>query len=110
MVAVLYDALSNAVNGRRSGYRKNVCFHLADSFLHGGIRNGKSLPLSALMDSRILSEFVPTYRMLFLSVKETSVSELTKTEHPLGWLLTVLQKERADTEVLSEALRVAMFV
>ena len=26
----------------------------------------------------------------------------------MGWLLTVLQKERADTEVLSEALRVAM--
>ena len=45
----------------------------------------------------MLSRFVPTFDTLFLSVKETDASDLTRTDHPLGWLLTVLQKEHADT-------------
>ena len=52
----------------------------------------------------ILSEFVPKFSTLFLSVKDTDPADLTKTDHPFGWLLTVLQKERADKEEIREAL------
>ena len=33
---------------------------------------------------------------------------MTKTDHPLGWLLTVLQKEHANKEVIRSALIEAM--
>ena len=45
---------------------------------------------------------------LFLSVKETDETNLTKSDHPLGWLLTVLQKEHANKEAISTALIEAM--
>ena len=63
------------------------------------------LTLNAIMDiPDVLSRFVPKFDTLFLGVKETDESELTKADHPLGWLLTVLQKEHATVEALSDAL------
>ena len=60
------------------------------------------LTLEAIMDvSEALSRFVPKFDTLFLSVKETEAATLTKTGHPLGWLLTVLQQEKADKTALS---------
>ena len=47
---------------------------------------------------------MPKFDTLFLSVKETDAADLTKTDHPLGWMLTVLQKEHADKEAISNAL------
>ncbi len=41
---------------------------------------------------------------LFLNVKETDAANLTRTGHPLGWLLTVLQKENADKTLIKGAL------
>jgi len=55
-----------------------------------------------------LSRFVPRFETLFLSVKETDGATLTKTGHPFGWLLTVLQKEGADKDAISRALIEAM--
>lgn len=71
-----------------------------------GVQKWKSpLTLDAIMDiPDILARFVPRFDTLFLSVKETDVANLTKTNHPLGWLLTVLQKEHADKEVISRVL------
>ena len=34
----------------------------------------------------MFSRFVPKFDILFLSVKETDASGLTKTDHPIGWL------------------------
>lgn len=63
------------------------------------------LSLSALMDlPDTLSEFVPKFGTLFLSVKDTDAIDLTKTDHPFGWLLTVLQKEHASKEEIRTAL------
>ena len=56
----------------------------------------------------LFSRFVPTFDILFLSVKQTDEADLTKTDHPFGWLLTVLQKEHADKEVIRTALIEAM--
>lgn len=52
----------------------------------------------------VLSEFVPKFETLFLSVKDTEAVELTRTDHPFGWLLTVVQKEHAEREELRTAL------
>ena len=52
----------------------------------------------------VLSEFVPKFETLFLSVKDTEAVELTRTDHPFGWLLTVVQKEHAEREELRAAL------
>ena len=48
--------------------------------------------------------FVPSYDILFLNVKETDRSDLTRTDHPFGWLLTVLQKEHGSIDELMGAL------
>ena len=78
-------------------------------FYTGSQRWDTPLTLTTLMDiPEVLARFVPTYDTLFLGVKETDASELTQSDHPLGWLLTVLQNEDADTDSISEALRVAV--
>ncbi len=46
----------------------------------------------------------PKFDILFLSVKETEASELTRTDHPIGWLFTVLQKEHANKDEISRTL------
>lgn len=51
-----------------------------------------------------LSAFVPKYDTLFLSVKETEAGDLTRSDHPFGWLLTVLQKELASKDEIADAL------
>ncbi len=67
------------------------------------------LTLTAIMDiPEVLTRFVPTFDTLFLSVKETAAARLTETDHPLGWLLTVVQKEDADKDSISDALLSAL--
>ncbi|MDE0013131.1 MAG: Rpn family recombination-promoting nuclease/putative transposase [Candidatus Poribacteria bacterium] len=67
------------------------------------------LTLSALMDVPAeLSRFVPEFETLFLSVKGSDAAALTKTGHPLGWLLRVLQNEHADKASILEALEAAL--
>ncbi len=75
-------------------------------FYTGTQRWQTPLALSALMDlPEILSRFVPKFDTLLFGVKETESDDLTKTNHPLGWLLTVLQKEDADRASMIETLR-----
>ena len=63
------------------------------------------LSLTALMDlPDVLKRFVPTFDTLFFDVKATPTDELTQTGHALGWLLTVLQQEKADPPVMRQAL------
>ncbi len=63
------------------------------------------LTLEPLMDiPEELSGFIPKFDILFLNVKETDLTELTKSGHPFGWLLTVLQKEQSDKETISRVI------
>ncbi len=55
-----------------------------------------------------MSEFIPNFETLFLGVKEANLAKLTKTDHPFGWLLTVLQKEYASKDDISNALKEAV--
>ena len=74
-------------------------------FYTGDQKWNTPVTLKAIMDIPcVLSRFVPTFDTLFLSVKETDEANLMKTNHPLGWLLTVLQKEKADKDAMSAAL------
>ena len=74
-------------------------------FYTGDRRWETPLGLESLMDiPEELSRFVPRFDTLFLNVKETDATTLTKADHPFGWLLTVLQKEGATKETLSEVL------
>lgn len=74
-------------------------------FYTGEQRWQTPLSLSALMDlPDMLSEFIPEFSAIFLSVKNTDTATLTKTDHPFGWLLTVLQKEQASKEEIRTAL------
>ena len=65
-------------------------------------------PTSVMEVPDVLAPFVPTYEVLVLDVKQTQPTELIKSRHPLGWLLTVLQKENASKEELTEALVTAL--
>ena len=61
--------------------------------------------VTTLMDlPEMLKRFVPTFDILFLGVNTTPAETLKEMDHPLGWLLSVLQQERADTVSLREAL------
>ena len=74
-------------------------------FYTGGQSWRAPLTLDAMMDlPDALSRFVPTFDTLFLGVKETAEADLTQSDHPLGWLLTVLQKEDASKTAISCAL------
>ena len=55
-----------------------------------------------------LSRFVPTFDTLLLDVKATEAHELTKTDHPLGWLLRVLQNDRATASTMRDVLLEAL--
>ena len=74
-------------------------------FYTGERRWNAPLTLDAIMDvPDILSRFVPKFDILLLDVKGTEPDTLTETGHPLGWLLTVLQKENADEVEIKNAL------
>ena len=51
-----------------------------------------------------LTRFIPKFETLFLNVKGASDAELLKTDHPFGWLLTVLKQETADESAFIAAL------
>ena len=78
-------------------------------FYTGSQRWAPALSLTGIMEvPEALVRFVPTFETLFLSVKEMGVSELTRTDHLFGWLLTVLQQEHSDAVSLRVALEEAM--
>lgn len=74
-------------------------------FYTGEQRWNAPLALDALMDvPDVLSEFIPKFKILLLDVKATAPDTLTRTGHPLGWLLTILQKENAREGEIERAL------
>lgn len=51
-----------------------------------------------------LRRFVPSFDTLLLDVKGSDEQKLLREEHAFGWILSVIRKENADKEELSEAL------
>ena len=61
--------------------------------------------LATLMDlPAVFNRFIPSFDVLLLDVRHASDETLLKSDHPFGWLLTVLKQETADTEVFVGAL------
>ncbi len=78
-------------------------------FYTGDRRWASPLSLAAIMEvPEVMERFIPTFDTLFLEVKTTDQEALTKSGHPLGWLLSVLQKENAGKSAISEALAAAV--
>ena len=78
-------------------------------FFTGGQQWERPVPLSDLIDApETLDRFIPKFDILFLNVKEISETDLWNMDHPFGWLLSVLQKERADTETLHRTMLTAL--
>ena len=62
--------------------------------------------LATLMDLPVvLNRFIPSFDVLLLDVKRASDETLLNSDHPFGWLLTVLKQETADTEVFVDVLQ-----
>lgn len=61
-----------------------------------------------LMDAMVLpaplARFTPTFEVLFLPIKAMTTSVLTRTNHPFGWVCTVLQQEQAPRPAFRAAL------
>ena len=67
------------------------------------------LSLTTIMEvPEVLARFVPTFDTLFLGVNAVAPEILTQQGHPFGWLLSVLQKEKAGKSEISEALVAAV--
>ena len=61
--------------------------------------------LATLMDlPAVLNRFIPSFDVLLLDVRRASDETLLKSDHPFGWLLTVLKQETADTKVFVDTL------
>ena len=90
----------------KSGWRLRPILPIV--YYTGDQRWQTPLSLSAIMEvPEVLSRFVPKFDTLLLGVKDTDPDDLKKTGHPLGWLLTVLQKENADRTSMWETLHKA---
>ncbi|MCA1596749.1 MAG: Rpn family recombination-promoting nuclease/putative transposase [Chloroflexi bacterium] len=67
------------------------------------------LSVKTLMDlPGEMEQFIPAFDALLLRLKETSPEELTKSGHPFGYLLRVMQKEDAAEGALAEAIENAV--
>ncbi len=63
------------------------------------------LTLASMMDlPDTLKRFVPQFDTLLLNLKESKPEDLVATGHPFGWLLRVIQKEKASRQELETAL------
>lgn len=65
-----------------------------------GEQKWETLPsLETLMDlPEVLNRFTPKFDVLLLDVKRAADKVLLKSNHPFGWLLTVLKEEDSDIE------------
>ena len=69
----------------------------------------KMLSMAELMDlPKALERFVPHHDTIFLNLKTKSLEELIASGHPFGYLLSVIQKEKATKEELAEAIKLAV--
>nr|MDQ2731143.1 Rpn family recombination-promoting nuclease/putative transposase [Armatimonadota bacterium] len=67
------------------------------------------LSVSSMMDlPDALKKFVPQFDSLMLNLKESKPEDLVAPGHPFGWLLRVMQKERASRQELEKALDEAL--
>ena len=78
-------------------------------YFTGGQQWEEPVSFSDLIDApETLVRFIPKFDILFLNVQEISETELWNMDHPFGWLLSVLQKDKADAETLHRTMLAAL--
>ena len=78
-------------------------------FYTGDRKWNTPVSLNAVMDvPEKMAPYVPSFKTHFLSIKHIDTDELTQTDHPFVWLMTVLQKELDDEQSMQEALDTAL--
>ena len=78
-------------------------------FCRGSRKWDTPISMTTLMDSpEELAEFTPSFSTWRLKLKAEPAEELTKSGHPFGWLLRVIQKENRSEKELTEALEAAV--
>jgi hypothetical protein len=55
-----------------------------------------------------LEPFVPHHKTLFLNLNAISPEKLIENPHPFGWILRIIQSEKAPLEKLTNELREAI--
>lgn len=78
-------------------------------FCRGSRKWDTPISMTTLMDSpEELAEFTPSFSTWRLKLKAEPAEGLTKSGHPFGWLLRVIQKENRSEKELTEALEAAV--
>lgn len=107
MVKIWEDQCREWPSGPAGGRRLSPILPVV--FYTGEQRWASPVSLTAVMDiPKVLERFVPRFDTLFLDVKTMDGDILTKSGHPFGWLLRVLQEENAGTSELREVLATAV--
>jgi len=78
-------------------------------FYTGDSNWNTSLSITALMDLPTeLEPFVPQHKTLFLNLNAMAPEKLTENPNPFGWILRIIQNEKAPIEKLTNELRQAV--
>lgn len=78
-------------------------------FYTGDQRWDRLLDMSQLMElPNSMGRYVPKMEMEFFNLKATPPEKLVEWDHPIGWVMRVMQKESATKEEFSNALKLAI--
>ncbi len=109
MCQIWHDQLKQLANSGVKPSHQRLHPILPIVFYTGERRWNAPVTLNAVMDvPEQMKPFVPSFETLFLGVKQVDTDELTQTDHPFAWLMTVLQKEQEDENVMQRTLETAL--
>jgi hypothetical protein len=78
-------------------------------FYTGDQKWDEPLDIKRIIDlPKSLEEFIPQHKTILFNLKAASPERLIAYDHPFGWVLRVMQKENADTEVFGDSLQLAV--
>jgi len=68
-------------------------------FYTGEQKWNEPLDIKRLIDlPKSLEEFIPRHKTILFNLKATSPEKLVEYDHPFGWILQLMQKEKAGTD------------
>ncbi len=109
MCQIWYTQLKQLANAGVKPSHRRLRPILPIVFYTGARRWEAPLTLNAVMDiPEQMTPFVPSFETLFLGVKQVDTDEIIQTDHPFAWLMTVLQKEEEDENVMQRTLETAL--
>ena len=78
-------------------------------FYTGEQKWDEPLDIKRLIDlPKSLEEFIPQHKTILFNLKATSPEKLVEYDHPFGWILRVMQKEKADTDEFRDSWQLAI--